>query len=128
MKKAKLAVEQQETNIVTDWLSKFSNDTSLNTVVTVPSEYVICNSQLELAFFQYFSDVVPTLIEEVNTNGFLKYKILNDEFKAKICKPLEDFIVGGTCEDGIKSLQVYSKPQKFCGKVFNVGDVTYSCK
>ena len=121
MKKAKTDA------VCVNWLELFAHDPSLNTSSS-PTEYVICDSKLEEHLFEYFSSVVPSLLEEVSSNGFLKYNANVEEFQAKVCKQFEHFICGGITDNGIQELARYSKPQKFCGKVFNVGDLTYTCK
>ena len=68
MKKTKLSEEGCVGDLNT-WLDLFTNDVTLNltdTPVLNPNDFPIKNTRLEECFFEYFSSVVPTLLEGVN--------------------------------------------------------------
>ena len=77
--------------------------------------------------FNFLSDAVPALLKEVEVGGIIKYIIEEDDFMSNIGKYLEKFICGKSCPGGFDELKSFGKPSKFCGKVFNVGDPTYTC-
>ena len=108
------------------WINLFTEDSKLNKNFESPSEIQINNSKLETELFKYFSDVVPKLLTENKVGGVLRYSTDESKFEKLIAKELEYFICNSYNTSEV--LQKFSNPSKFCGKVFGLGDPTYTCK
>lgn len=120
MKKAKLDDDLMESGkaVLKRWLSDYCHKPSYLTTLNIN------DTKLQETLFKHFSDVVPSLLQKVKVGGVTKY-VIDEKFEKLIAWPLEHFICG---IKGFSSLQAYSKPLKFCGRVFKVGDPTYSCR
>ena len=133
MKKAKLETshflqESVERKISQKWITEFEKDSQRFELLSCPSQCNITETKLETTLFKYLSDTVPYLLKETQVGGVIKFIVDEDKFQEHITTVLEEFICGQDCKGGFHDLKSYGKPSKFCGKVFNVGDPTYSCK
>lgn len=63
-------------------------------------------------------------------SGQLDVDEANEERKAKrfLFRPLESFICDGDPDVIFKQLKQYDNPPALCGKVFRLGEPTYSCR
>ena len=78
--------------------------------------------------FEYFSHVVPSIYTESSSTGVLKAVPDTKLFQELIVEPLEYFLLASHSENGFEWLKKFNSPPKFCGRVFNVGDPTFTCK
>lgn len=117
---------QMYSNQALYWIDLFSEDAELNKDFECPSEIRTKDSNLEKELFKYLSSIVPTLLTESKVGGVLRFSTDEKEFEKLISKELEYFI----CQtyDSKEVLEEFSNPSKFCGKVFGLGDPTYTCK
>lgn len=129
MKKAKLeelVSSYNHANVWQDWIEIFSREKTLNAELACPSLVNIHDSEIRNVLCSYISDIVPTLLTEDFVGGVLRYVADNEKTMKYLFTPLEHFI--SNSKAGFHDLKTYSKPNKFCGKVFDVGDPTYTCK
>ena len=117
---------QTYSNHASYWIELFNEDSKINKNFDCPSQIRINESKLEKELFKYFSDVVPTLLTENKVGGVLRYSTDEKIFEKLIAKELEYFICNSYNVNEI--LKEFSNPSKFCGKVFGLGDPTYTCK
>ena len=108
------------------WIKLFDEDTTINKDLKCPSKIQINDTKLGKELFTYFSNVVPTLLRESKIGGVLRYSTDENKFEKLIAKELEYFICNSYSTNEV--LQEFSNPSKFCGKVFGLGDPTYTCK
>ena len=127
MKRARISIrEQLPSKYVSDkWHQRFVSNSEF---LKQPWELNTYNVKVYQDFYEYFSRNVPALLEKKYINGILKYSIKETKFTELVSKNFERFVCGKEHHDSFSGLQVYNKPTKFCGKVFGVGDPTYTCK
>ena len=114
--------------IAKKWIEDFANDPAGLNTGNPSSLFNIQNTKLQTSLYEYLSEEVPKLLKEVTITGVLKFVVDEEQFENVIGKPLEYFICGQDQIDGFAELKAQSKPAKYCGKLFNVGDPTYTCK
>jgi hypothetical protein len=51
-----------------------------------------------------------------------------DAIRSQILRPLEEFLCAGDPEEVMKTLSKLNDPPTQCGKLFKVGEPTYSCR
>lgn len=63
-------------------------------------------------------------------SGQLETDVANEERKAKrfLFRPLETFICDGDPDVIFQQLKQYDNPPALCGRVFRLGEPTYSCR
>lgn len=113
-------------NVWQDWIKIFSKEKSLSVELTCPSLINVHDFEIRNVLCSYFSDVVPTLLTENNIGGVLRYVVDEEKTKKYLFQPLEHFL--SNSKAGLHDLKSYSRPNKYCGKVFDAGDLTYTCK
>ena len=65
---------------------------------------------------------------ELHSEPNLKALINEEKCQRMIFAPLEYFICGEDPKIGFQKLQSINSPSHLCGKVFKVGEPTYSCR
>ena len=85
------------------------------------------NDDIRNSMFLYLSNVAAAMLKEETVTGIRK--IVADEKIRKDMEPtFEAYLVGDDPDVGFQKLKALNRPAPFCGKVFNVGDPTYTCK
>eukprot|EP00111_Clytia_hemisphaerica_P018489 TCONS_00054716-protein len=134
MKKAKLDLYPSESemsprsfkNHAAYWAQLFNGDPKINKHFECPSQIQIRDTKLEKEIFEYLSNVVPSLLTENDVGGVLRYVTNTEKFEKLIAQELEYFLCNSY--NTKETLEEFSNPTKFCGKVFELGDPTYTCK
>lgn len=78
-------------------------------------------------FMKHLSDYVYKCFE-LQSEPNLKALINEEKCQRMIFAPLEYFICGEDPTIGFQKLQSSNSPSQLCGKVFKVGEPTYSCR
>lgn len=65
---------------------------------------------------------------ELHSEPNLKAVINEEKCQRMIFAPLEYFVCGEDPKTGFQKLQSMNSPSQLCGKVFKVGEPTYSCR
>lgn len=78
-------------------------------------------------FMKHVSDYVYKCFE-LQSEPNLKALINEEKCQRMILAPLEYFICGEDPTIGFQKLQSSNSPSQLCGKVFKVGEPTYSCR
>lgn len=129
VKKAKLeeiVSTYDHADVWKEWVQTFSKDAQLNTNITCPSLMNHKDSETRRVISEYMSDIVPTLLKEDYVGGVTRYVADESKMMKYLLTPLECFLLNSKAP--ASDLKTYSKPNKFCGKVFAYGDLTYTCK
>ena len=129
MKKARFShfVMNIAEHLNNEWLACFATEEC--SVKKPPYSYVIPNSQLEEKIYTHISESAPKLVKDIVTvNEVQKFVVDDQTFRNLIIEPFEYFICGKEGVKGFEELKKFNKPSKFCGKIFKVGDPTYTCK
>ena len=80
---------------------------------------------LEQTLYKHWARYVPLVY-----SGLLDVDVANEEKKAKmfLFRPLETFICDGDPHEIFQQLKQYDNPPALCGRVFRLGEPTYSCR
>lgn len=78
-------------------------------------------------FMEHLSEYVYKCFE-LHSDPNLKAFINEEKCQRMIFTPLEYFICGEDPTIGFQKLQSANSPSQLCGKVFKVGEPTYSCR
>lgn len=76
----------------------------------------------------YLANVVPFLMKQEVLGGVEKVTLDHEKWKALIEWPLTYFMCGEDPEIGLAKIREMDSPPQICGKVFDIGDPTYTCK
>ena len=76
----------------------------------------------------YLANIIPILLQQERTNGVEKAFVDKEKWKALIEWPLGYFICGEDPEIGLAKIKELDTAPKVCGKLFDIGDPTYTCK
>ena len=79
------------------------------------------------AFTNHLSEYVHHCFE-IHTAPNLKAVINEEKCQRMIFAPLEYFICAENPEVGFEKLKSFNSPSQLCGKVFKIGEPTYSCR
>ncbi|XP_065059520.1 E3 ubiquitin-protein ligase UBR2-like [Rhopilema esculentum] len=77
---------------------------------------------------RYIANIIPCILKTEKVNGV--YKVLMDDsgWQKLVEWPLGFYICGENPDFGWEKIKAMNSPPQFCGKVFDIGDPTYSCK
>lgn len=78
-------------------------------------------------FMKHISEYASKCFE-LHTEPNLKVQINEEKCQRAIFAPLEYIICGEDPSIGFEKLQSTNSPSQLCGKVFKVGEPTYSCR
>ncbi|XP_065661798.1 E3 ubiquitin-protein ligase UBR2 isoform X2 [Hydra vulgaris] len=129
MKKARFShfIMNVPEHLNNEWLACFPKECF--SVRNPPYSYNTKESQLEAKIYSHLSQHAPKLMKEITTiNNVSKFVIDEHKFKCWIVEPFEYFICGKDPSKGFEELRKINKPPNFCGRLFKVGDPTYTCK
>lgn len=76
----------------------------------------------------YLAHVVPYILKRDFVNGVEKVLLNEEKWNVLIERPLGFFLCGEEPAQGLEKIKQLNSPPQFCGKVFNIGDPTYTCK
>lgn len=76
----------------------------------------------------YLANVIPVITKTEEVNGVEKTIVDHEKWKALVEWPLGYFICGEDPEIGLAKIREQDSPPEICGKVFDIGDPTYTCK
>ena len=65
---------------------------------------------------------------EVRETPTLKGFMKEEKFKKEILEPMEYFLCGEDPSKGFEKIKNLNNPPQLCGKLFKVGEPTYSCR
>ena len=78
--------------------------------------------------YSYLANVIPLTLQHGKVNDVEKVVVQEQKWKALIEWPLGYFICGEDPDTGLRRIKDVGNPPQICGKVFEMGDPTYSCK
>ena len=76
----------------------------------------------------YLAHVVPYILKRDFVNGVEKALTDEEKWNVLIERPLGFFLCGEEPTQGLEKIRQLNSPPQFCGKVFSIGDPTYTCK
>lgn len=79
-------------------------------------------------FDNYWHTWVPTYYSPKINDNCLNFNFNEDEATRVLLTPLEEFICNGDPSVVLQELSQFDKPQTVCGRVFKMGEPTYSCR
>lgn len=79
-------------------------------------------------FDNYWHTWVPKYYSPKINDNCLNFNFNEDEATRMLLNPLEEFICNGDPATVLQELSQFDKPQTVCGKVFKMGEPTYSCR
>lgn len=79
-------------------------------------------------FNEYWKIYVPQVYSPTPKDNTLCWYVNEDEAKRVLFSTLEEFICGGEDVSVLARLARLDKPPSVCGKVFKMGEPTYSCR
>ena len=88
----------------------------------------IANQTLREILYSYLASVVPLTLKKERVNDVEKLVIDHKKWKPLIEWPLGYFICGEDPDIELGRIKEMDSAPMFCGKVFEMGDPTYSCK
>ena len=78
--------------------------------------------------FKYMANALPLTFKRERINGVEKAVLDKQKWEELVEIPIYFFICEKTPQGALDHLQVMNNPSQLCGKVFDVGDATYTCK
>lgn len=81
-----------------------------------------------LSFREYWRIWVPKLFSPELNKKCLEWTINEEVVKRMLKKPMEEFIYGGDPQVVLEELRKMENPPSMCGKMFKIGEPTYSCR
>lgn len=79
-------------------------------------------------FREYWRIWVPKIFSPERNGNCLEWIIDEDTANRMLFRPLEEFICGGDPQVILKELAKMDNPPSICGKMFKIGEPTYSCR
>ena len=79
-------------------------------------------------FKDYWRTWVPHYYSPKKGDNYLNFNFRDDDAIRVLFNPLEKFICNGDPKTVLQQLSALDKPPSVCGKVFKMGEPTYSCR
>ena len=78
--------------------------------------------------YSYLANVIPLTLRQRKIHDVEKLVVDEGKWKALVERPLGYFICGEDPEIGLRKIKEMDHQPNICGRVFEMGDPTYSCK
>ncbi|XP_072755009.1 E3 ubiquitin-protein ligase UBR2 [Anoplolepis gracilipes] len=79
-------------------------------------------------FREYWRVWVPKIYSPERNANCLEWTIDDETARRLLLKPLEEFMCGGDPQTILKELSKMDNPPSICGRMFKIGEPTYSCR
>ncbi|GAB6018583.1 hypothetical protein CHUAL_000274 [Chamberlinius hualienensis] len=79
-------------------------------------------------FRAYWKSAVPRLLSPISGRDGINQPLNESEIKKELFEELEKFLFGSSWQQALEMLKGSENPPIRCGKVFKVGEPTYSCR